>query len=341
MAFLLDDGRNGAAIGLMLAAAALYVACRAAIGAIAQPDGSDPGRRAIAQWLPIAATAVAAVLMHQPQIAVTVIFSSSVAAMALALGLSTYLAPMHAAPPRGRAWPFLLPVALLSFVAGFAGRLNGYSAVMLLLLGVAVLQVWLEGDAPAAPAGYSARAELKWDLLRIVQVILALAVAGIGAWGAVQGTVGVTDQSTLNTGVIAATILSPLLVLPSLGTAASVAQRTDSGPAASALIGTVLLNLCLLLPVAIALHAGVTFVAGLHRLATTQPAIGTNYLSPAEALPFPTAVWRIENVILLILGTLLLPVALGRWLLGRAESILLILGYAIYLAMGALASKLA
>lgn len=327
MEIALAEGRNGATLVLMLAATALYIACRGAIDAAARPDGSDPGRRGAAQGLPIAATAVVAILMRKPAIAITVIFSSSVAALCLALGLSSYLAPMRVAPPRSKAWAFLLPVAFLAFVAGFAGELNVIHATMLLLLGAAILPVWLERSPADFHSAHAEEATKQWSGWQIAELAVSIALAGIGAFGAVRGTVAVAAQSAqLNPAVVAAAILSPLLVLPSLGTSASVAQRGDCGPAAAALIATVLLNLCLILPLVILLQYATTYLSS-----------GTprNF----DPLPFPSSIWRIENVILLVLGLLLLPVALGRWLLGRAESILLILGYATYLMLSALASR--
>ncbi len=270
--------------------------------------------------------------MRQPEIAVTVIFSSSVAALCLALGLSSYLAPMRAVPPRSRAWAFLLPVALLTFVAGFAGELNAIHAAMLLVLAAFILPVWLErapGDSDSAQ--YEVADDRTWNGWRIAELTVSIGLAGIGAFGAVKGTVAVTTSAAsqsaqLSTAVVAAAILSPLLILPSLGTSASIAQRTDSGPAAAALVGTVLLNLGLILPFVILLQYTTSYVtSGVPR--------------KAGPLPFPPSLWRIENVILIILGLLLLPVALGRWLLGRGESILLILGYATYLMLSALASR--
>ena len=333
------DGRGGIGLALMLAAAALYVACRSAIDVLARADGSDPGRRALAQWLPIAATVLTAIVMRQPQIAVTLIFATSVAALSLALGFTTYLAPMQKLPPRPRAWLFLLPMAMLTFVAGFTGQFTTMHAVMLLLVGLAILGVWRERSF-ADPADTAPPDETpEWNGAGILQLILAIGLAAIGAWGAVRGTVNVTSySSSLTTSMIAASILSPLLVLPMIGTSASVAQRDDSGPAATALVGTVVLNLCLLLPAAILFNEVVLNVVAFHeRFAQPTPPAFSIRSFP---LMFPVSVWRVENVMLLILGLLYLPLAFGRWLLGRGESGLLIVGYAIYLGMIVIASKM-
>ncbi len=257
-----------------------------------------PGAGA-AQALPIAATAVAAVLMHKPAIAITVIFSSSVAALCLALGLSSYLAPMRVAPPKSKAWAFLLPVTVLTFVGGFAGELNLIHATMLLFLGAAILFVWIERSPEDFHSDHGEETRRQWRGWQIAELVVSIALAGIGAYGAVRGTVSVAAQSAqLNPVVVAAAILSPLLILPSLGTSASVAQRADCGPAAAALIATVLLNLCLILPTVILLQYAASY------LSSGKPRSFVSF-------PFPSSTWRIENVILLVLGLLLLPVALG------------------------------
>ena len=50
-------------------------------------------------------------------------------------------------------------------------------------------------------------------------------------------------------------------------------------------------------------------------------------------LNFPLIVWRVDSVMLLVLGLALLPMSLGRWLPRRAEGTLLILLYAVYMVL--------
>jgi hypothetical protein len=47
--------------------------------------------------------------------------------------------------------------------------------------------------------------------------------------------------------------------------------------------------------------------------------------------PFPLVSWRIDSVILVVLGFALIPVSLARWTFSRVESVVLIIAYAIYL----------
>jgi Ca2+/Na+ antiporter len=48
-------------------------------------------------------------------------------------------------------------------------------------------------------------------------------------------------------------------------------------------------------------------------------------------LGFPIAVWRIDTVLLILLGLVLLPVSLNLWEMRRTEGMLLIVIYACYL----------
>jgi hypothetical protein len=63
-AMVFGGGKDEGVLMLIAAALADYGAARLALHALARPDGSDAGRRALGQWLPIGAAAVAAVLMH-------------------------------------------------------------------------------------------------------------------------------------------------------------------------------------------------------------------------------------------------------------------------------------
>jgi Ca2+/Na+ antiporter len=106
--------------------------------------------------------------------------------------------------------------------------------------------------------------------------------------------------------------------------------RGRSDDAASSLVSVVLLNLCLLLPLVTVLwrivHAARAMMAD--EAATVESA-----LRQVPPLVVPVAVWRVDMLVLVVLGLVLLPVSLGRWSLGRYEGIGLITGYGLYLAM--------
>jgi Ca2+/Na+ antiporter len=155
----------------------------------------------------------------------------------------------------------------------------------------------------------------------------------LGSILAVRGTlaacsISLFDDHLIYPGTFAAAILSPLLILPTLGTASSVSQRGNSGQAVAALMGTVFLNLCLLLPVAVLLwHLNPGQWDG-------HVAQFCNIRwSRSHSLPFDLAAWQIETVSLVAIGFGLIPVAIGRWTIGRLESSLLILAYGGYIIM--------
>lgn len=330
------------AIVLIFSAGALYAACRVAMrAAIAPHHAADPSRRALCQWLPVAATAIAAILMRHPEVAVAVIFGSSVAYLSLVLGMATYVAPMNPDESRPRIWAFVLAPMLLSLVAGFGGLLTGLHAAMLLILGISILALWHE-DSKSGAIGvliqdrHSALRELDWT--RWVQIIFAVCLACVAAKAAVNAAASAAQQARLpSETLVALSILSPMLTLPALRACVMLAEGGDARGAVSAVVGTVLLNFCVLLPAVILLWYHLSGTS-LNPMPFFQGA-STDLSAPAQGLTYPQGIWRLETVTLVILGFALVPVALGRMTLARIESALLILGYAIYLTAVALSAK--
>jgi Ca2+/Na+ antiporter len=339
---VLGGGKNVGVLMLVAAALADYGAARLALHAMAKPDGSDAGRRALGQWLPIAGAAIAAIFVHQPGMVVqpemvsSIILGTSVACLSLVAGLVLLTSGMDILPSTRRAWPFLLPASLLPLMAGFSGHLGIWHAIAMLILGAAVLAVWLQKDPESAvstpvqaePMTTSAGAGQRMGI-----TVLGVALAAAGGYFAVSGCQSAAVGSPfLTPAVIAAVILSPLLMLPTIGTATAVAHHGHVGRALSALVGTVLLNLCLLLPIAILLHS-FTHV-NWHAIDTLPgKSIGAKLLQiDFPPLPYPIAAWRIDTVLLVVLGFAVVPIATGRWLLGRGEALLLIIGFMVYMA---------
>jgi Ca2+/Na+ antiporter len=52
-------------------------------------------------------------------------------------------------------------------------------------------------------------------------------------------------------------------------------------------------------------------------------------------MPFAWVTWRLDNVVLVLLAFMLVPVSLGRWRLQRAEGFTLIVLYGVYVLMEA------
>src|SRR5262245_5829736 len=127
---------------LVGAAVAWYIASRAAVDAVAG-NLPAPGRRAIGYWMPVALTALLAAVGNQPEIAVGVVFSASVASLSLVIGVVTLTSPPNVmVVAERRRWGFVLPAAVLAVLAGFRARLTFMHAAIFALEGIALLWLW-------------------------------------------------------------------------------------------------------------------------------------------------------------------------------------------------------
>jgi len=352
------------AVLVLLGSAALYVASRAAVDALArvnrksgdvydQWDGAaanrgrivrlpSPGLLALGHWMPIVALAGFAAARGRSEVALGVTFGSSVAALSLAMGLVTYLAPPRSLPPSRRAWPLILTGVMVPLLGGFSGQLSGMHALILLVLGATALSVWQASASDLSPADALAAALPVIDAgtatataqappavpvtLRAIQWLLAVALALLGAKMALMGVVAAEANGRfLTAGLLAAVVLSPMAVLPMIASGTDLAHHGRSGDAVAGLVGLAMLNLFALVPMVIAFWylrsaAHISYQAGL-----------TGLWQQLEPIRLPMAVWRIDLVMLTIIGFALVPVAMGRWALGWLESAGLIIGYVGYL----------
>jgi hypothetical protein len=148
-------------------------------------------------------------------------------------------------------------------------------------------------------------------------------LAAVGSWLAMHGIDSVAAGSELaSTGLLTTTLLSPLLVLPIIGTGTELAQRNQSATAMTSQIGVAFLNICALLPLVVLVNVAQQLIA--------QRSFSLDHLT---GLPFPLAVWRVDVVILIALGLFLLPVAIGKWSISKMQGVGLMLGYATYLVL--------
>ena len=130
-------------------------------------------------------------------------------------------------------------------------------------------------------------------------------------------------------------ILSPILVLPMLTGGAALAKKNRASEAVTGAIAVVLLNICLLLPVAALLWYVVQGVSG-NSFSTIHLELGA--IRNALPLPFGWVTWRVDSVVLVVLSFALFPAAMGRWKLGLSEGLTLIVVYGVYVLMEAAAS---
>jgi cation:H+ antiporter len=327
---------------LMLEAlgAAMLLAASVLVGVgVAGRIGNSPGWRAILHWLPIAVASMTARFLGHADMALGILFGTSVAILSTAVGSICMVAPVGPAPPRfKRIWPFTLVAALIVFVSGFNGLLTWKHGVALAVEGLVILSLWQERrtheqwpELPpevGKPVTTSSLADSEIFLI-IGAMAVSLLFAGGGAYFATRGALGMTRlRARVSPGAIAASLLSLVLATPLIQSGKRLVLAGASWIPMSAQVGITLLNLCVLLPVLAIfpyLHAVVTTVRSAHGKPIDWDSMGPN------VTVFPLAAWRIDTVVLILLSTLLLPVAMGRWNLGRAEGFMLIAGYCVYL----------
>jgi cation:H+ antiporter len=306
----------------------LYIASRAAADAVTSIKDPSPGRMALAQWMPIAWTAILATAVGRSDIGLGVTFATSVAAVGLTLGTLLLLAThSDASVPNASAWPFVIPAAMLALMAGFSGQLTWWHALMMLAAGAAVWAVWRgAAAAPEKERALEQRPDSK--RLRTWQLIISIALGAVGAWLAYQAARVADERTRVATGgLIATAVLGPLLVLPLLGTGAFAAQNGRLGAAMGTIVGVVLLNLCLLLPMVVLIAYARQFVGawidGERDFAAMREQI--------KPVFFPIAPWRLDTVLIIVAGLMLVPVSLGRWTLHRAEGVAMTVFYVAYI----------
>jgi Ca2+/Na+ antiporter len=362
---------NSQLVGLFACAGlVLYLAARAAVDALTSPADPLPGRMAAAHWMPIAWAAVLATLAGHSDVGIAILLASSVAAMALVLGVLLCVSNEGDTGelPRAATWPFVVPAALLVLLAGFSGSLSWWHGLMLLALGACIAAVWTRKRGPNDPLpfawipggsralssgpGFEVSSVSAPDTAQNVstqsnpshlelespqekpnrhwatQLMLAIALGGVGAWMGYRGIMLADDRTRMaSSGLVSLAVLSPLLVLSLLGTGAIAAHNRRMGAVQATIVGVVLLNLCLLLPLVILCHYIRQLILAWLGGAHTLDALGAGL----SAAPFPIGAWRIDTMLLIVLGLMLVPVSLGRWKLGKLEGLGLVFIYAAYL----------
>jgi Ca2+/Na+ antiporter len=339
---------------LGVAAAGWYVSSRAALQALTAA-GNSPGRRALGYWLPTAMVVIGALIIGRAEIAVGIIFATSVAALTLVLGIITLTARHTHTTESRRLWAFVLPVALIALLIGFSGGISWRHVPILLLEGAVLAALWNEpavarlasegATDPAAPDSTATSPDRRSD--NSLLLLFAVLAGGMSTWAGLVAGVDLANQLELpGAGLVAALMLAPALVLSMIGTGSMLASDGRYDQAVSSQVAYVLLNLCLLLPVATTLwltrpHWHAPFQARLTpstnpgTAPATTGALESPDAGPTPALIYPMGVWRIDTVILIALGLLLLPVALGKWSLGMSEGFGLIVGYTAYMVLTA------
>ena len=353
MNFFSDDPKEQAGIMLAFCAIALYVSGRV-LTATLTARSDDVWKRAVGQWLPIAVTTLAAVLLGEPAAAMGVIFATSVGSLSLVVGVIAMYRSAHPddlPPPR---WSlFIVPACLLAWLVGFRTHLSEIIALLLLAQG---LMIWWtgRGGGGSVPSAESEQTPPEATGFRTLEIVLAIALAGVGAWAGLRGSQGWTSGRAMPVSLFAATFLGPVLLLPAIGASPVLAQRGRTNEAVSQQVLVVLLNLLLLLPLSTFAWQGTQAIAqriSASKIIPTPPtttpattqAVGQLGLLSADSvtqtgLPYPPSVWRVDALLLVLLSVAIVPILLGRWKLGGVEAFLLLTLYVAYVGFTAVSS---
>jgi Ca2+/Na+ antiporter len=311
---------------LIIAAVGWCIAAPAASDALSSGKSSS-GRAALGYWMPTLLVVIAAIVRGNAEIVVSVIFGASVAALTLVLGIVTISSSdTRPTSPRGM-WAFVLPTALICLLIGFSSAINWFDACVLVLEGLVLATLWNDRAEKNETIKLSS---LHWLLL-----IAAIAASVVATLAALRGIHEVGNTLSIGDGLVTQALLGPMLVLPMIGGAAAAASRGRYDQAVTTAVGYVLLNLCLLLPLAAVFWMGRSYWM---QMPTTQPTT-MPVDAMANVLPYPLGVWRVDTVLLAALGLLLLPVALGKWTLGKAEGFAMLFVYAIYVVLSAVMAR--
>ncbi len=328
---LFDSGRTGSAILLLGGGVGLLAATMSIASSLVGERESSPSRRALAHAIPIAILALCAAILGHPEIAIGVIFGTSIAMLSAVVAFVTLSGPVHDLPDRAaRVWAFLPIPALLVLLLGFQGILKPFDAFLLLALGGILMTVWHEPAHPepadlfAATAGRSKRRSLT-----IVEVIGAAILAALSSWAATRGATCLAGHDiSYPTLVTAATLLSVVLAMPMISSGVPLALAGEAWAPITAQVGVVFINLGLLLPVVI-LVTGLG--GGAPGPAATQPAELTGLAAMWRPVLYPRLAWRIDSVALVILSLLFAAVAQRKIAFDRRTAPWLIVGYCIYM----------
>jgi hypothetical protein len=166
------------------------------------------------------------------------------------------------------------------------------------------------------------------------QLVIVAVVLAFAGWAVTRGAVRTSGLLRfISTSSLAATAISLALVLPMMYGTWQLAAGGRAWAPVTTQVGVVLLNLCCLLPILILIPYVAAHVPALSHWAGDA-------LAHSEGMPrlliFPTPMWRVDNVILIVVGVLLLPVAFGKWSLSREEGLALLVGYLVYLMVALL-----
>lgn len=203
--------------------------------------------------------------------------------------------------------------------------------------------------------------------LKMLQTAFALGLVAVACWMAVKGVMTPGLAPRVSPAMRMAIIIGPGLCIVMTGAGAQFAQQKLIGTVISTQVYIVLLNICFLLPLLVfgsyikplvmdqagvmtgytpghlsvvddvPVEAGADLTADAKNEKDTEDvenvvsALTTGQIAPASGLPFPILAWRIDTVVLVLMGLFLLPVSMGMYAPGRLEGLLALGLFVVYL----------
>jgi hypothetical protein len=318
---ILTEPRQQAVVLLFLGGMGLLVSVIFAARAVHFEQDATPTRRIFAHWLPIVAAVLFATCLGYGEMAVAMIFGTSVALLSVVSGFVVMAGPLEEIPnqPR-RLWPFLPVLATLVFVLGLRGTLGIFEVTALVIQGLLLLLLW-GGSRQSSPQPSTSNPTRP---LQIVGLLCAMALAAVAAWAGTRGAQSLSQIDIRYPGtVIASTLLSIALALPMVSSGVLAASEGRTALPLGAQVGIVMLNFTVLLPATVLLRIFLKVIARPTTSPTSNIAI--------EPLLYPRLSWRIDAIALLILSLMLVPIVEGKFRLDRRLGGWLIFAYCVYL----------
>src|SRR5881394_4011960 len=187
---ILFEPRQQAILLLFLGGTGLLGSVMFAARAIQFEADATPTRRIFAHWLPIVSAVLFATILGYGEMAVAMIFGTSVARLSVVSGFVVMAGPLNEIPnqPR-RLWPFLPVLTTLVFVLGLRGTLGVFEVTALVIQGLLLLLLWggaKESSAKSSPATTTTG-------LQILGLIAAMALSAVAAWAATRGAAALSQ----------------------------------------------------------------------------------------------------------------------------------------------------
>lgn len=301
-------------------------------------------RVALTCWLPLAVCVLVAMAMGHATLAVTLIYTTSLAAVTGVLGsalLTGHDVPSQPASSAGGVIITLaLPMVAMTWLIGFSGNITPVYALALLIGSLVTLYAWA-GREPGGVPDPAPTVMPVSHVIRLVEAAIALVPAVAGAWAAIRfANTASAPLARVSPELIAVLPLSPVLLVPLFLRTATLVRNYEAPEAIALGSGIVVMNLGVLLPLAALAHlvAGWLPAATAHPATTSAPttSISTDLFPQMSLLGVPLILWRLDNVFLLVAILIFVGIRLGFYRPGHRMGIALMLLYFGYFVLSVL-----